>query len=210
MGLLNKKKEYDYFGGFARCAQAASEAARYLCDSFEDFGPRDVASHVDAMHRIENDADIRKHEMTRNLARAFITPIEREDIAALSQNLDDIIDAVEDVMRRIYMFGVKALRPEALDFARLIVLCCDAFEQVVAELPNFKKSETIGEAIIEVNTLESRGDKLHAEAMHRLFTQPADAQERLVWMNLFEALEACLDACEHAADIIEGIVMKNT
>jgi len=210
MGILNRKKEYDYFGNFLCCAKSASEAALYLCQAFENFDAEQVAGHVTNMHKIENDADMEKHEMIRNLAQEFITPIEREDIAALSQELDNIVDAVEDVMRRVYMFNVTSLRPEALEFTKLIVHCCEAFEKLVEEFRCFKKSKIISEYIIEVNTLENKGDKLHADSLRRLFTEETSTDDRLVWTTIFEALEACLDACENAADIIEGVVMKNT
>ncbi len=210
MGILTNKAEYDYFGSFLKCAKSASEAAVYLNNAFETFKAADVPAHVEAMHKIENDADDNKHEMTRNLAKEFITPIEREDIAALSQELDNIVDAIEDVMLHIYMFNLQELRPEALDLSRMIVRCCAAFETVVEEFRNFKKSKIIIEHIIEVNELESQGDKIHAVALRRLFTEKATADERLVWVNIFEALENCLDACENAADIIESVVMKNT
>ena len=85
MGIINRKKEYDYFGNFLCCAKSASEAAVYLHGVFAHFDVKQVPVHVDNMHKIENDADMEKHEMIRNLAQEFITPIEREDIAALSQ-----------------------------------------------------------------------------------------------------------------------------
>ena len=210
MGFLTQKDEYDYFASFLRCAQLAGVAADYLYTHLQHFEAVQLPQYVKDMHKIENDADSQKHEIMGRLAHEFMTPIEREDIAALSQGIDDIIDAVEDVARRIYMFNVTKLRPEMLTFADLIVQCCGKVETVMAEFRNFKKSKTILPFIIEVNTLESEGDRLHAEAMRRLFTEQTDAKTQLVWMMLFEAMEECLDACETTADIIESIIMKNT
>ncbi|MEG0768384.1 MAG: DUF47 family protein [Ruthenibacterium sp.] len=210
MGFGKQKEEYDYFGGFLVCAHAGSTAAQYLHSALSDFSVALLPQHVKEMHSIENDADSDKHEMTSRLAHEFITPIEREDIAALSQQLDNIVDSVEDVIRRIYMFNVSALRTETLAFTELIVSCCSAVEKLVEEFRFFKKSKTIHHSIIAVNTLESEGDKLHADAMRRLFTEETDTRTLLVWMTIFESLENCLDACEDAADIIESVIMKNT
>ena len=80
----------------------------------------------------------------------------------------------------------------------------------MGEFQHFKRSKTITTYIIEVNTLENEGDRLHADSLRRLFTEQTNADERLVWTTIFESLEACLDICENAADIVEGIVMKNT
>ncbi|MEA4911999.1 MAG: DUF47 family protein [Oscillospiraceae bacterium] len=210
MSLLKHREEFDYFDNFLRCANAASECAQYLSAALDGFDAKKVPAHVEAMHRIENDADALKHALTQQLAHEFITPIELEDISQLSQELDNIVDAVEDVMRRIYMLNVTQLRPEAVEFGKSIALCCDAFVKVITELRDFKRSTTIKDYIIRVNTLESEGDKLHERAMRRLFSEKADARTLVVWMTIFEALENCLDVCENAADVVESIVMKNT
>ncbi|MEG2634336.1 MAG: DUF47 family protein, partial [Oscillospiraceae bacterium] len=178
---LKAKDEFNYFDCFLQIAQSATSSAHYLNDAFMNFDVTSVSSHVEAMHKIENDADTLKHELTRRLARDFITPIELEDIAALAQELDNIVDAIEDVMRRVYMFNVPTLRKEAIDFTDLIVRCCEAFEKVVCEFRNFKKSKTMSSYIIEVNTLESTGDKLHAESIRRLFTENAEPKTMLIW-----------------------------
>ncbi|MEG1640453.1 MAG: DUF47 family protein [Ruthenibacterium sp.] len=210
MGLFNRDAEYDYFGGFLTCAHSASAAATYLNAALTGFDAAQVPRHMEAMHKIENDADSQKHEITNKLAHEFMTPIEREDISALSRELDNVVDAVEDVIRRIYMFNVTSLRAETLEFTSLIVACCLKMEKVVEEFRNFKKSKIIKDMIIEVNTLESEGDRLHAAALHRLFTEENDPKTLLVWMTLFEALEECLDTSENVADVIESVIMKNT
>lgn len=210
MSLWNEREEYDYFAGFVRCAHFASAAATYLHSVLSGFDAKKLPAQVEAMHKIENDADSEKHVMMGKLAHEFMTPIEREDIAALSQELDNVVDSVEDVARRMYMFNVTELREETLQFTQLIVECCNKLELMVKEFRNFKKSKTIPQLLIEVNTLESQGDHLHAEALRRLFTEAADTRTQLVWMTLFEAMEECLDACENAADLIESVIMKNT
>lgn len=210
MNIFKHKEEFDYFGRFADCAKAASEEARYLCECLENFDKAKVPLHARNMQIIESRADGLKHEMTNRLAHEFMTPIEREDIAALSQSIDDIVDAVEEVIRRIYMYDVSSLRPEAVELAKLIVEGCALFEVVAAEFRNFKKSETIEKKIIEVNTIESRGDEVHAAAVRRLFTEKNSVEEKIVWLNIFEALEISLDTCEKAANIVENVITKNT
>ncbi|MDD3244212.1 MAG: DUF47 family protein [Eubacteriales bacterium] len=205
-----KHEPVDYFGYFRASAEAASCAADYLYRFLREFRYEEVSRRVEELHHIENDADMTKHEMTRHLAKEFITPIEREDVVALSQALDDVVDAIDDVMQRLFMFDVRAIRPEAVEFARLIVSCCGALEGAVGELKNFKKAKSIPSDLVGVNSLESEGDALHARSMRRLFTEPIEARETLIWMELFDALELCLDQCEDAADIIEEVILKNT
>jgi uncharacterized protein Yka (UPF0111/DUF47 family) len=78
------------------------------------------------------------------------------------------------------------------------------------EFPNFKKSETLMQHIITLNTLEEEGDRLYMAAMRRLHTQTTDPVEIIAWREVYEFLEKCCDACEHAADVVESVVMKNT
>lgn len=205
-----KKVAYDYFSFFCNTADIICEAATYLDESIKNFNQQNFIDKVNGMHEIENRADITKHEMTKNLMHEFIPPIEREDIIELATKLDDIVDALDDAMRRLYMFNVREIRSGAVKFSELIVKCAAALKETVAEFRSFKSSKTIKDKLVEVNTLESDGDYLHSDLLHDLFCNEKDTRELITWMNIYEDLEACLDYCEDAADIIESVIMKNT
>lgn len=210
MGMLNRKKEFDYFGNFCEVGEIATQAADYLYQALLLFDPESIESYTEIMHRYENDADLKKHILCRSLAHEFMPPIEREDISQLSQGLDNIVDSVEDVIRKIYMFNIKEIREEALEFSKLIADACRSFNEFLREFSNFKKSKEIHRYVVEINTLENAGDKLHAESMRRLFLEDMNPSEQLAWTMIFESLEISIDACESAADLIESIVTKNT
>ena len=204
-----RKRDYDYFDYFISCAQMALDAAKYLDEVFNNFRQEIIVENVDTMHRIENDADKIKHEMLEHLAREFMPPIEREDVVALAQQMDNVVDSIEDVMRRFYMYDITALRSDTTQLSALIVRCCDSLLNVAREFPQFKKKD-LRSLIIAVNTIESEGDRLHSACMRKLFTDGTDLREVTVWMTMYDCLENCLDACEDAADIIESIIMKNS
>ncbi len=210
MGLFKRKASYDYFDGFIRSAKAAAEAAHYLNDALADFDASQISAHITEMHRIENLADDIKHEMSASLAHEFLPPIELEDISALSQQLDNIVDSVEDVMRQIYMHDVTVIREEEYEFCHLIVCCAMAFEQLMREFADFKKSKLLMKHIIAINTFESTGDKLHESSLRRLFREEKNPVEIIIWSTIFEGLEKCLDTFEDTADVVESVVMKNT
>lgn len=210
MGLLNGKKDYDYFDSFCQVGQIASQSANYLKQVVEAFHYQDVSTYVDDMHVLENSADAKRHELCNHLAKEFMPPIEREDISLLSQELDNIVDSVEEVIRKIYMFNIQEVRFEIIEFTKLVANCCDVFHKLLCEFPNFKKSKTIHNYIVEINTLENKGDKLYADSIHRLFCEKVDTLNALSWTVIFDALENSLDACENAADIIDDIITKNT
>lgn len=204
------KKQNDYFQLLSEQVAYCSTAAQELHKVLTDFNPETLPETMAYLHNIENEADKKKHDIMDKLVHEFITPIEREDIMALASEIDDVTDSVEDVLLKIYMFNVRKIRPEALDFLKVIVECCDALQQIMKEFRNFKKSSKLKEDIIEVNRLEEEGDKLYTESIHTLFTTCKDPMEAIAWTEVFRRLESCCDNCEDIADIVETVIMKNT
>ena len=207
---MSKKSDEFYFDNFIACASCALEASKLLDETLRGFDPATLPAKLDELHQIEHEADTKKHKLMATLASAFITPIEREDIISLSQNLDEVVDKLEDVLQRVYMNNVSSIRPEALEFTKAIILCADALVRLMKEFVDFKKSKTIQGLLVEVNSLEEQCDRLFMNAMRTLHTTCTDALEIIAWREIFIFLEKCADACEHAADVVESIVMKNT
>ena len=113
-------------------------------------------------------------------------------------------------MQRIFIHNVTAMRDDVGELTALLVRCVEALCSAVGELSNFRKSDTIRPAIVEVNSLESEADGLYLKAMRRLYTTESDPVTVLSWTHLYEGLENCFDACEHASDVIESVIMKNS
>ena len=199
-----------YYQGFVASMEYACQAARFLNELSHDYQPGQLETKALELHKIEHAADLAKHELMEKLAKEFITPIEREDIMLLFQQIDDITDSIEDVLRKMYMYNVQQLRPEMREFTELIHQCCVVTTDAVRELPNFQKSERLRGLIIKVNELEEAGDRLHCTAMRRLFTQNCDPLERITWTEMFEWLERCCDKCEDVTDSIEMVMLKNS
>ena len=178
-------------------------------ETLEQFQIDMLQEQIAEMHEIEQKADTKRHKMTKVLSKAFITPIEREDLVALSSNLDDITDAVEEVMLQIYMSNVSVIRPDVFPMLNLLLDCIKALGDVLKELKDFKHSKKIEEYIIRVNDLEEQGDKLYLENMYQLHKEK-DTLLIVSWRKIYDCLENCLDSCEHTADIVETVIMKNS
>ncbi|MBR6594848.1 MAG: DUF47 family protein [Clostridia bacterium] len=207
---MAKIKGYNYFDYFCTTADKICVAANLLESALVGFDKASFKDKMAEMHALENEADSAKHEMTKSLMHEFLPPIEREDIIELGTTLDDIMDALDDAMRCIYIYDVSEIREGALKFCRLICQCAVALKETTEEFRNFKSSKLIKEKLVAVNTFESDGDALHAELVHELFVDEPDTRKLLIWKNIYEDLEGCLDDCEDAADIIESVIMKNT
>lgn len=204
------KKINPYFDYFISMANYSCEAAEYLKVSLQEFTPESLSGRRATMHKIEHAADEVKHTLIRRLAKEFMTPIDREDIIQMSSELDNVTDKIEDVLIRMYMYNIRQMRPEAVAFADVIVRCCQSLKKAMNEFNNFHKSTTLKQAIIDVNTMEEEGDAIYIDAMRKLYEGGSDPITIHAWSELFDCLEDCCDACEHVADIMEIIVLKNT
>ena len=207
---MSKKSDSYYFQNFIECVECGCQAAKMLEDNLNHFDTGLLQDKLDELHRIEHDADKKKHEMMAVLVKAFITPIEREDIILLSQSIDEVTDKIEDVLIRIYINNVQQIRPEALAFIKVIIRCCEALKEVMEEFADFRKSKTLHGLINEINALEEEGDRLFIESMRRLHAEVTDPIEIIAWREIYVYLEKCCDACEHVADVVESVIMKNT
>lgn len=207
---MAKKKNYNYFDKFVELVGYSVKCAEILHDTLVNFDANTMEQKLEELHEIEHAGDLAKHELISQLATEFIAPIEREDIVSLSQEIDDITDAIEDVIIKMHMFNVTSIKPDVLEFTELIKKCCYALKISLEEFANFRKSSTLKKKLIEVNQLEEAGDRLYYSTVRKLYVNSKDPVELLVWTEIYDYLEKCCDACEEAADVLESIVMKNS
>ncbi len=205
---MKKKKEEFYFKNLCAAIEYSYQAAQFLKETLEHYDKKTLQEKLDAMHDLEQKGDIKKHKMMKALSQAFITPIEREDLVSLSSYLDDITDAVEEVLLQIYMSNVETIREDVFPTLNLLLECIQALGDVLEELKDFKHSKVIEDYIIRVNDLEEQGDKLYVENMYRLH-QEENIRTVVIWRTIYEYLETCMDTCEHVADIVGMVIMKN-
>ncbi len=207
---MAKKSDRYYFDNFIACVECSLRVATLLGETLKNYSKADMAKKREQIHEIEHEADRKKHELMNMLNKAFITPIEREDIVSLAQNLDEITDTIEDVLLRIYICDVDTIKQNAIEMTDLVITACDALKNAMEEFPEFRKSTKLAEHLIRINDLEEKCDHLYIEGMRRLYTGGEDALTVIAWRDIYSYLERCMDACEHAADIMEAVIMKNS
>lgn len=199
-----------YFDNFAAGTALSKKAAEYLVECLKNYDPQNIEQMMTSMHEIEHQADMKKHEMNATLAKAFVTPIDREDLDMLSHQLDDVTDMIEEVLQKFYINNIQTVEPAAIDFAKNIVKSCDMLCQLMAEFENFKRSKQIHNLIVALNDVEEDCDKLYLKSMRALSLGSQDALLTLAWRDIYEHLEACADACEHVSECVGTVIMKNT
>ena len=203
------KSDRFYFENYAAAAQCCGKAAAYLQECLTNYDYANIKTMLEKMHELEHEADGVKHEMTAALAKAFVTPLEREDMAQISANIDEVADFIEEVLQRIYVNRIQTIMPEAIEFAGMIVECCEMMKDMLAELVNFKKPKKLHEMIIALSHKEEECDRLYLEATLKAADFSSDVLTVIFWREILDKLEKCADACEHVGDSIETIVMKN-
>lgn len=199
-----------YFENFAESTALSKKAASFLVECLENYDSDNIHNMLDKMHSIEHSADIKKHEMNEALAKAFVTPVDREDLDMLSQKIDDIIDILEEILQKFYIFDIKTINSSAVDFAKKLVKACELLGEIMSEFENFKKSKKIHSLIIEINDVEEECDKLYLSSMRKLTQESSDVLTTVSWREIYESLEACADACEDVSECVGSVIMKNT
>jgi predicted phosphate transport protein (TIGR00153 family) len=207
---MSKKSEMFYFNNLVESAGISCEAAYKLKEILTGFDPDTVSAKLDEIHEIENRGDEKKHEMISEVAKAFITPIERDDLIKISQNIDNVTDSIEDVVLVLYETNVTKLRDNALTFVDLIIQCCEKTVTMLNELSDFKKSKEIKNLIIEVNHLEEEGDKLYISYTRDLCVKEKDPMIVMSWYEIYRAFESICDSCEDVAEVVESIIIANS
>lgn len=199
-----------YFENFMVGAALAEKAAAYLVECLENYNPENIEKMLKEMHEIEHSADIKKHEMNDALAKAFVTPVDREDLDMLSHNLDQVTDKIEEILQKFYIYNIQSVEPSVIEFAKEIVKSCELLCRLMEEFENFKRSKKIRNLIIELNDAEEKCDKLYLTAMRSLTQNPADVLTTISWREIYEHFEECADACEHVSECVGTVIMKNT
>lgn len=209
--MANRKNEF-YWNNYISAADAACSAADYLLECLRKFNINQINEMLTKMHGFEHSGDMVRHAMNEALAKSFVTPIDREDMAELSQKLDQVTDSIEEVLQEIYVNRIDRITSEAVSFAKKICTCTAKMKEMLTELPNFKKSERIKSLIIDVNTAEGECDVLYLQANYDCCknAEGKSPLEVMAWRAVYSKLEECADACEHVADTIGIMIMKNT
>ena len=204
------KKNNDYFELIQKQTSYCVEASNLLEEILCKFKAESVNAYRCQMHDIEHTADGVHHDILKKLSTEFITPIDQEDILHLVQIIDDITDALDEVILDVYMYHIDVIPEGTGELSKAVNRCIKALHEAAGELRNFKKPEKLRQLLIKVNDIEAEADAIYTNAIYRLFGTVADGKTLLGAKAVYEGLENCCDLCEHAADVIEQIIIKNT
>src|SRR5690349_15795814 len=199
------QREHEFFDLFEEAAGNILRAVELLERMLRTY-PDDAELARDILI-CEQDGDRITHDIIQRLNSTFVTPIDREDIYALASSLDDIVDFVEEVSDFMTLYRIEAPMEQAQDLTRILQ---ESARQLSGAIPRLRSFKDIHHFTIEVNRLENEGDRVVREALASLFERGIDPMMVIRWKDIYERLEDAIDATESAANILEGIVIKNT
>ncbi len=204
------KKNNDYFELIKHQVSYCVEASNLLEEILCGFDSSRIQEYRSKMHELEHTADEVHHDILNRLSTEFITPIDQEDVLRLVQIIDDITDALDEVILDIYMYHIDQIPKKTEELSQIVNRCVCALQEATDELKNFKKPETLRSKLVKVNDIECEADAVYTAAIYKLFDETTDIKTLLGGKAIYEGLESCCDLCEHAADIIEQVIIKNT
>jgi hypothetical protein len=201
--IPREQKFFDLFDELATKIEEGGELFLDMVEHYEYSEPKIVK-----LKELENEADVITHKTYEKMHKTFLTPIDREDISALVNKMDSILDMIEASAARMSLYKVKFLAKEIIDQAKILNKAIKKVKYIVHAMKNMKNAKMILDACVEINTLENEGDIVMRMTMTRLFEQEKDPIELIKWKEIFERIEEAIDVCEDVANVVEGIVLK--
>jgi predicted phosphate transport protein (TIGR00153 family) len=199
--------ELKFFEWFNKSADNVLEASRLFYALLSDY--RNVESRVAQLTELEHRGDFIVHEIMDLLSHTFLTPLEGDEIRALTSSLDDVVDHIEAAADALLLYKVEQPIPEAIQLARLLL---DMAEQVAIAVPMIADTKRLPEVhkyTVEINRLENEADRVHRLALARLVEERSDWFELFRWKEILEIIEEATDRCEDVADVLGVVIQKN-
>ena len=198
-------RDRTFFDLFIEAGQNSVHAATLL-DRMMNKWPEEAGISREIL-KAEQEGDRITHDIIKRLNTTFVTPIDREDIYGLATQMDDIVDYAEEAADFLGLYKIEAPMEQAMALTKVLVAACEQLAAGLEHLPDFKDLDKYW---IEIHRLENEGDRISRDAVASLFSNGIDPMIVIRWKDMFAVLENAIDATETAAQILEGIVIKNS
>ena len=197
-------RDEGFFALFNKLAEKMKAAAELLQLLFA--APDRLQHYVAEIKKVEHEADAVIHELAVRLDRSFITPLDREDIYRLAQELDTVVDLIDGTARRASMFRIREVKPYAMKLARILQDAVNELEQSVIQV---KDRRSVASHTLAIKKHEEAGDSAYAEAVGALFEGTPDPIDVIKWKEMYDKLEGTTDSCMGVAQALQSLSLKH-
>lgn len=188
-------------------AELCCDAAKAFQDLIVDYGQ--VERHAQRLKEIESAADEKIRALFNRVDATFVTPLDKEDLHALSSELDDITDSIEAAASRFVLFHISEPREDVARLAEVVVNITNCLRQAINALSDLHNKTAITEALEAAHRSESTGDMLFRQALGNLFNTPMEMPLTVIkWKDIYERIEKAIDKSEDVASRIGSILVK--
>jgi predicted phosphate transport protein (TIGR00153 family) len=200
-------REEGFFDLFEASARNMVKTARCLKELVDTW--KDVEKKVNEITELEHQGDEITHKIAAQLHRTFVTPFDREDIAALAHTMDDITDFIHAAADAMLLYKVDPPGKRAKELADIIVQGAVEIERAMPQLRRRGDLKHILKRSMELNRLENTADRVYRSALVELFSDSTDIAHIIKWREIYEHMESATDRCEDVANVLEGVAIKN-
>jgi len=205
MPALGRRPDTTLSNLLEEAGRNVEHSGRLLRDLLAEFPERTTLAHD--LTACEHEGDRITHDIIHRLngGRRVRAPFGRRDGYALATAIDDVVDHIEHAAAQLMLYGVEASMEQAVAFADVLV---SAGAEISGALHCLRTGQDLGPHLVEIHRLENEGDRLQRDSVASLFAGGIDPMVVIRWKDIFESLEAAVDACETVAHVLEGITLK--
>jgi predicted phosphate transport protein (TIGR00153 family) len=197
-------REEKFYTDFQALADELKRGAKLLEEMVAPDRP--IWDKADEIKEVEHKCDFLTHEIIQRLNRTFVTPLDREDIHALARSLDDVMDAIDASASLVRLYRLDSVRFGVRELAQVISA---STHQVRLALEALEQHKGLITHAVEINRLENEADRIHQQAVSRLFDDERDPLVVIKWKETLDFLEDATDRCEDVANVLEGVMVKH-
>ena len=199
----NREKFYDFFEALADKVEEGGKLFTEIIANYEysEF-------KVGKLKEIEHEADHITHQVYKRMHKAFLTPLDREDIYLLANKMDSVLDEIEGAAVRMYLYRMKTPTEELVMLTEILGTAIAKIRRIVFSVRKKQDAGLILHLCADINLLENQADQIYRGAMVRLFEEEKDAIELIKVKDILGRIDMAIDNCEDVSNVIEGIVLK--
>lgn len=196
-----------FFDLFERAAENLHEGARLVDALLHDY--TDVANRAEQLQNVEHAGDHLTRETIEKLNRTFLAPFDREEIHELVCRMDDVLDRMEETVRRMVLYRVAAPTEDCKALGKVLLASAALIRELMPLLRNLKQPQLIHNKCLQLQQQESEGDRIEQHGLASLFERSTDAIEIIKWKDIYGGLESATDSCSDVANVVESIVIRH-
>lgn len=198
--------------GFFQLMEEAADTVLATAEAFATMlkAGTDTEEHLEKIRTLEHANDDVVRRTFEKLDRSFLTPFDREDIHRVMKRMDDVVDDIDATAKRLRLYHIGQPTAWMIKQGDLLATQCKWLTQAIRHLRNLKQPGQLQELLVRIHRAETEGDENHHAAVAELYDTSKDPIYAMKWKELYDLIERAIDRCEDVADVMEGLLFKNT